>query len=202
MIASARAGKATRSKASPLYQARMPPGRLERIEAKIRSEMPFPIPRLVISSPIHISSVVAAVRETRMRTKRPALSWKAGNLTVEEIGVAGRLKNREDDRQVTRVLVDLGVAGLSLLLQLLQPWHDHGHELEDDRGGDVGHDPEREEGELAERATGEDVQQAEDGAALPREVVVDRARVDARDRNPAAQAVEGQDHGREEHAVP
>ena len=34
----------------------MPAGAEVRIEAKIRIEMPLPIPRLVICSPIHISS--------------------------------------------------------------------------------------------------------------------------------------------------
>jgi hypothetical protein len=33
--------------------------------------MPLPIPRLVISSPIHISSVVPAVNVTTIRTSRP-----------------------------------------------------------------------------------------------------------------------------------
>ena len=35
----------------------MPAGAEVRIEAKISSEMPLPMPRFVISSPIHISSV-------------------------------------------------------------------------------------------------------------------------------------------------
>ena len=61
----------------PSYQARMPPGRPERIEAKMRSEIPLPIPRFVISSPIHMSSVVAAVSEMRIRTKRLGVSVSA-----------------------------------------------------------------------------------------------------------------------------
>ena len=40
----------------------MPAGAEVRIEAKISIEMPLPMPRFVISSPIHISSVVPAVR--------------------------------------------------------------------------------------------------------------------------------------------
>ena len=43
-----------------------------RIEAKISSEMPLPMPRFVISSPIHISSVVPAVSVTTISTSRPA----------------------------------------------------------------------------------------------------------------------------------
>jgi hypothetical protein len=40
--------------------------------------MPLPMPRFVISSPIHMRRVVAAVSETTIRTKRPAFSWKSG----------------------------------------------------------------------------------------------------------------------------
>ena len=45
----------------PFHQALMPAGALVRIEAKISSDMPLPMPRWVISSPIHISSVAPAV---------------------------------------------------------------------------------------------------------------------------------------------
>ena len=41
------------------HHAVIPCGNRETIEAKISSEIPLPIPRWVISSPIHISSVVA-----------------------------------------------------------------------------------------------------------------------------------------------
>ena len=42
-------------------------GMRETIEAKISSEMPLPMPRWVISSPIHISSTQPAVRQTTIR---------------------------------------------------------------------------------------------------------------------------------------
>ena len=45
----------------------MPCGSRATIEAKIISEMPLPIPRWVISSPIHISSTLPAVRQTTIR---------------------------------------------------------------------------------------------------------------------------------------
>ena len=44
---------------------------LVRIDAKIRSEMPLPTPRFVISSPIHISSVVPAVSVRTIMNVRP-----------------------------------------------------------------------------------------------------------------------------------
>ena len=45
----------------------MPCGRPATIEAKIISEMPLPIPRWVISSPIHMTSMQPAVSETAIR---------------------------------------------------------------------------------------------------------------------------------------
>ena len=59
-IASAISGKKSFSIGPPLHQARDRRSAAPvRIDAKIRSEMPLPTPRFVISSPIHISSVVA-----------------------------------------------------------------------------------------------------------------------------------------------
>ena len=55
----------------------MPAGAETRIEAKISSEMPLPIPRFVISSPIHISSVVPAVSVMTISTMRPEFAFSA-----------------------------------------------------------------------------------------------------------------------------
>ncbi len=43
------------SKLEPFHQALIAAGALVRIEAKISSDMPLPMPRWVTSSPIHIS---------------------------------------------------------------------------------------------------------------------------------------------------
>ena len=51
----------------------MPCGRPETIEAKIISEMPLPMPRWVISSPIHISSTQPAVRHSTTSSTEPGL---------------------------------------------------------------------------------------------------------------------------------
>ena len=70
----AMSGKKSFSIGPPSIQARIASGARSRIEAKIRSEMPLPTPRFVISSPIHISSVVPAVSVTTIRTRRPAFA--------------------------------------------------------------------------------------------------------------------------------
>jgi hypothetical protein len=72
-IASAMSGKKMRSMGPPFHQAVMPSGRPVRIEAKMRIEIPLPIPRFVICSPIHMSSTLPTVSVTMINTIRPAL---------------------------------------------------------------------------------------------------------------------------------
>src|SRR3989304_571956 len=119
----------------------------------------------------------------------------------EEARVARGLRRGERDRQVARVLVDLGVARLALPLQLPEARDDDRHQLDDDRGRDVRHDPEREERELRERAAREEVEQAEYGAALALEVALDRLRVHAGGGEPRAEPVEGEHGAGEEDAA-
>ncbi len=75
---SARNGMITTKTWSGLFhQDEMPTGRRETIEAKIISEMPLPMPRWVISSPIHISRTVPAVSETTIRK-----TWGVSNVEM------------------------------------------------------------------------------------------------------------------------
>ena len=79
---------------------------------------------------------------------------------------AGRLEDRQAERQVAGVLRDLGLAGLALLLEGLQPRDHHDEQLQDDARRDVGHDPEREDRQLEQRAAGEQVDQAVEAGVL------------------------------------
>ena len=81
---------------------------------------------------------------------------------------AGRLQQRQAERQVAGVLGDLGLAGLALLLEGLQPRDHHDEQLQDDARRDVGHDPEREDRQLEQRAAGEQVDQAVDARSCRR----------------------------------
>jgi hypothetical protein len=53
------------------------PGMLDTTLAKISSDMPLPMPRWVMSSPIHMSSAVPAVRVSTTSRMRPALALPA-----------------------------------------------------------------------------------------------------------------------------
>ncbi len=67
-------GKNRRSVVPPLIHALMPVGAYARIDAKMRSEMPLPTPRFVISSPIHMRRTQPAVSVSTMITSRPAFT--------------------------------------------------------------------------------------------------------------------------------
>ena len=73
----ATSGKKSFSSGPPLIHALIPAGADVRIDAKISSEMPLPMPRFVISSPIHMSSVVPAVSVTMISTSRPGFEGSA-----------------------------------------------------------------------------------------------------------------------------
>ena len=119
----------------PSTQALMPSGSPVRIEAKISRESRCdPSLRDQLAHP-HQQHAAGGEREDDQRAAAEVRVECA--LALEEEREARGLGGGEDDRQVPRVLVDLGVAGLALLLELLEPRDDHGHELEDDRGGDV-----------------------------------------------------------------
>ena len=181
-----------------VHQASIPPGSLETIEAKIISEMPLPIPRWVISSPNHISSVQPAVSAiTIRRTFGPVRLPSTlvppcfGAEGPEEEDVAEGLAEGQADGQVARVLGDLLLADLAFFLELLQRGDDDREQLQDDRRGDVGHDPQREEREAREAAAREEVEEAEDvGAAEVALQFLDGVDVDARRRDVGAQPVE------------
>jgi len=101
---------------------------------------------------------------------------------------AGSLKQRQQQGAVAGVLRDLAPARLAFLAQLVELRADRGHQLHDDRGRDVGHDPEGENGEARQRAARKHVEHAQDPALLALEQVGQHVRVDARHRDVGADA--------------
>ena len=85
---------------------------------------------------------------------------------VEQVRQAERLHERDGDREVAGPLRDLALPDRALLLPLLELRDHHGEDLHDDRARDVRHDPEREDGELRERAAGEQLEEAEHATVL------------------------------------
>jgi len=112
-------------------------------------------------------------------------------------GNAVGLHGAEQHGAIARVLVDDLAALLAFLLQLLQRGHDGGHELDDDRGGNVGHDAEREDRHAFDGAAREHVEHAQDTAALLAEGARERIGVQARKRNIGAEPVDDERPERE-----
>src|SRR3954463_10482829 len=116
---------------------------------------------------------------------------------------AGGLQDRESDREVAGVLRQLGLAGLTLLLQPLQARDHHDEQLDDDAARDVGHDPERENGQLEQRAAAEQVDQAVDRGVLARiDAGVDVLVVDPRRGDDRAEPEQAHDGEREQDLLP
>ena len=83
-----------------------------------------------------------------------------------EVGdVGGSLDGHNRNGQITGDLVDLLTAAFALLLQTLEVGDNQSEQLDDDGGGDVRHDTQREDGGVGERAAREEVQKTEQTAA-------------------------------------
>src|SRR5580698_6654863 len=113
-----------------------------------------------------------------------------------------RLDDAQDDGQITRVLRDLAPSQLAFFLQALEVRKNHLHQLQDDGGGDVGHDAQSENRELAETAAAEKIEDAKNRALGLLEHFREHGGVDAWRGNVRADTVHGEQRQREQDAVP
>ena len=114
----------------------------------------------------HQEHRAAGQRDHRREAEEPARIDDDVGRALQADGDAVGLEHGEHHRQVARVLVDDLAALLAFLLQLLERRDDRRHELHDDRGGDVGHDAEREDRHALDGAAGEHVEHAQDAGGL------------------------------------
>ena len=98
------------------------------------------------------------------------------------------LERGQCQREPPGVLGDDPPTGLAFLLDLLERRYNDRQQLHDDRCRNVRHDPQRKHREPAERATREEVEQAEDAALLAAEEFRHRVRVDSGHRDVGADA--------------
>ena len=115
----------------------------------------------------------------------------------EHGGDAKALDKGYRDSEISRVLCDLTSARLSFFLgHALDLGAHHLQELQDDGGGDVGHDTKGEHGDVAQAAAGEHIEQCEDGTLHTGEKVRQRACINARHRHMDPHPVHAQDEDR------
>jgi len=137
--------------------------------------------------------------------ERIAVDERRGNLMVQVGDVGRALQDQHADREETGPLVHLAAAALTFLLHFLEIRDHHAHELNDDRGGDVRHDSERENGGVAKCTAREDVQQAQKPVAFQlagiRRPLAQGVGVDARNHDETAQAIDQQQPDRVQHTL-
>ncbi len=114
------------------------------------------------------------------------------------------LQKRDADGQIARVLRDL-LLPVFLVAESGQAGNDRAHQLHDDRGADVGHDAQREDGALEHRAAGEHVVEPDEalarlGKAL--DEVRENRRIQSRKRKIAADSGDEQQTERDDDAIP
>src|SRR5713101_2962755 len=114
----------------------------------------------------------------------------------------GRLNDAQHDGQVACVLRDFASPELAFFLEALEVREHHGHQLQDDRGGDVRHDAERENRHAAEVAAAEEIEDAQHRAGRLVKQLIQHGGIDAGDRNVRTNAVDRQQRQREQNAVP
>jgi len=149
----------------------------------------------------HQEHGAADQRDDGRGAEEPARIGDDVGAALEPDGDAVGLHDGEQHRAVARILVDDLAALLAFLLQRFQRRDDRRHELHDDRGGDVGHDAEREDRHALDRAAREHVEHAEHAAGLLLEGLREGLRVDAGHRDVGAEAVDEQRAEREPDAL-
>ena len=98
------------------------------------------------------------------------------------------LDDRQRHGEVACILVEDLAARLAFLLQRFQFGKHRGHQLDDDGGGDVGHDAQGEDSHAADRAARQGVEDVQHAAAGLAHLLGQRCRIDAGHGDVAAQA--------------
>jgi hypothetical protein len=114
---------------------------------------------------------------------------------------ANRLHRGQNHGHIAGPLRDLAPPQFAFLLDARQRLINHGEQLEDDRGRDVGHDAQGEDGHAAQVAAAKQVHQAQGRAALLVEEPLQHLGVNARRGNPRSQAIDSQNAQHEEHPL-
>jgi hypothetical protein len=108
-------------------------------------------------------------------------------------GDGQRLHGTQNHGDVAGPLRDFAPPQLPFFLQLSQWLVNHGEQLEDDGGGDVGHDAQGEDGQAAKVAAAEQIDEAEGAARLLVKELRQQLEVHAGGRYLRAQTIYGQD---------
>ncbi len=101
-------------------------------------------------------------KDGQQHEAEPGVDHHALLHTHERLGDAEGLDDRKNNREVTGPLRDLAAAEFALLLELFKRRNDYREQLQNDGCRNVRHDAQREDGELADIAAGEQIEEPED----------------------------------------
>src|ERR1700683_3269616 len=102
---------------------------------------------------------------------------------MKQEDVADRLGESQADSQIARVLRDPRLPNFAFLGELLERRYYDLQQLQDDGGGDVGHDAQRKQSDSRKASSREEVQESQDARAAELLLqVVDGREVDSRNR--------------------
>src|SRR6266568_371081 len=115
----------------------------------------------------------------------------AADSALQRHGDAKRLHCTQNDGQVAGPLSDFLTSEFAFLLQTGQRFINHGQQLQDNGGGDVGHDAQSENRQTAQVAAAEEIDEAKQTAAGIGKQACQGCGINARRRHVAADAVDG-----------
>ena len=98
----------------------------------------------------------------------------------------------QDDGEIAGPLRDLAAAQFAFLLEFFERRDHHLQQLQNDGRGDVGHDAQGKDGEPAEHAAAEQIDEAEQRAGILLEELRQAVGIDPRRRDVPAEPVHGQ----------
>ena len=124
------------------------------------------------------------------------------SLRLQSAGDGQALNDTKKDGQVASVLGDLAAAQLAFFRETLEVWEHHGHQLQNDRRGDVGHDAQGKNRHAAEIAAAEEIEDAQHGTGGLAEKLVQDGGIDAGKGNVRTNAIDRQQRQREHDTVP
>ncbi len=108
------------------------------------------------------------------------------------------MNHGDQDGSVPGVLRNLLPPLGSLLLQPLDGRNDHRQKLEDNRGINIGHDPQGKDARTPQGPAGEEIEEAKESACSPGEDLCQRSCIDAWSRDVSPNAVDDEDQPSEE----
>src|SRR6266404_4631401 len=138
--------------------------------------------------------------ETETRMVNQGLA--ADVLALQRSGDGGGLDDAQQDRQIARVLRNFTAAEFAFFLQLLEIREHHGHQLQDDGRGDIRHDAERENGQTAQVAAAEHIEDAQDRTLPLLEKGFQHTGIDARRRDMRSDAIHREQRQGKQYPVP